>query len=466
MDASRSSSASACPGCGKPLDPLRAGHVAILEGGFRYFCGPECKLLYVDVASKRISLEALTAEPPSVAPPSVAARSVAPPSVAPPSVTVSGVTSVGARSVTIREVTEPSPVHVPSFPSPSSSPSPVSAARASVSPRSAPAAEDEAPPATLRSGDPASDDPASVPGADPAEEGEEAVVEAQPPSLARPRPEPVPLRASVAAAAPVVGIAFGVAAFVVSLAGAAGAPLRLPFAALSLLVLVVTTLLAARDPSEPGSGFVIGPVLLAAAGALLSLTTHDPHAEAHVAFVGLASASVLLVMQMITWSRRDVAEARARILAGLDVTVRVVTGAGEGSEEIAAAAVKPGEQVVIEAGEVVGVDGIVTGGEAEVAPWLDSPVVLVKREGDPVVAGATVLSGRLRVTSTFAGGDRAWVRLHQLASARIDVASPLVVLARQTAERGAPIAALLVGGATYANNGTWPDVLVAASAGA
>ena len=58
MDASRSSSASLCPGCGKAIDPLRAGHVAILDGGFRYFCGAECKSSYVDVTSKRMALDA------------------------------------------------------------------------------------------------------------------------------------------------------------------------------------------------------------------------------------------------------------------------------------------------------------------------------------------------------------------------------------------------------------------------
>ena len=69
MDASRrpppSSAAgeAQCPGCGKAIDPLRAGQVAILDGSFRYFCGPDCKVAFVDVSSKRPSLEALTADP-------------------------------------------------------------------------------------------------------------------------------------------------------------------------------------------------------------------------------------------------------------------------------------------------------------------------------------------------------------------------------------------------------------------
>jgi Cu+-exporting ATPase len=144
--------------------------------------------------------------------------------------------------------------------------------------------------------------------------------------------------------------------------------------------------------------------------------------------------------------------------------VRVVNG--ESTVEVEASQVKPGEQVVVEQGEVVGVDGIVAAGDAEVAPWTDSPVVLPKREGDAVVAGGTVISGRLRVTATFAGADRAWLKLGESPTARVDVAAPLVVLARRTVERGAPIAGLLVGCATYANNGGWPEVIVAASAGA
>jgi cation transport ATPase len=127
--------------------------------------------------------------------------------------------------------------------------------------------------------------------------------------------------------------------------------------------------------------------------------------------------------------------------------------------------VKPGEQVVVEAGEMIAVDGIVAAGEAEVAPWLDSPSLVDKREGDAVVGGAVVVSGRLRVNTTFAGPERAWLRLLLAPSSRIDVAAPLVAFVRRAVERGAPLAALLVAGAVYADNGSWLDVAIAACAG-
>ena len=270
--------------------------------------------------------------------------------------------------------------------------------------------------------------------------------------------------ARIARAAPIVGIALGVLAVVVSLAGEGGSALRLPFALAAAAILVAHAGLGKREPSDPAPWFIAGPVVLGALGAVLSLALHDARADAHAGFVGLAAAGALLVDVLVTRSRRDVSDARARVAQALATRVRVVRG--ETTAELDAAQVKPGEQVVAEAGEVVGVDGIVAAGEAEVAPWMDSPIVLKKREGDAVVAGATIVSGRLRVTATFTGAERAWLKLGQSQAARVDVAAPLVALARRTVERGAPIAALLVGGATYANNGAWPEVVIAASAGA
>lgn len=41
-------SGSTCPACGKGLDPLRAGHVAVLGGAFFYFCDRSCKADYME----------------------------------------------------------------------------------------------------------------------------------------------------------------------------------------------------------------------------------------------------------------------------------------------------------------------------------------------------------------------------------------------------------------------------------
>ncbi len=502
MDASRRpppSSASGeaqCPGCGKAIDPLRAGQVAILDGSFRYFCGPDCKVAFVDVASKRPSLEALTADPGPVGAKSAArpiereeeARSV-----------TSGVRAHDASARASSSPHSPEPVspdepeaqHEPEEHHESEEPEseePESEESESAESESAESEEQEqeeseeqerkeepkqesAPdevPSTLRSKAlraEAKVDADAPPGAATATEESD---HEEPPASSRrgsaPAFETTRLVAHVVGAAPYVGIVLGLLSVVVSLAGEGSASLRLPLALAAAAILVAHSGLSRREPSDLAPWFVSGPVVLAACGAVLSVSLHDVRSESHAAFVGLAAAGALLVNLIVARSRRDIFEARARIASALAIRVRVVSG--DGTAELPAAQVKPGEQVVVDAGEIVGVDGIVAAGDAEVAPWMDSPVVLTKREGDAVVAGASVISGRLRVTATFAGPDRAWLKLGQSQSARIDVAAPLVVLARRTVERGAPIAALLVGGATYAMNGGWPEVVIAASAGA
>lgn len=431
------SSASLCPGCGKAIDPLRAGHVAILGGGFRYFCGAECKSSFVDVTSRRVVLEAPTAEPPSV---------------------VSGVRPLEHFPAVMTREPEPEPERELER---EREPEPVAEAAAELEPE--PETDIEPPPETLRS---KSREPDAPPEPELQHEAE-LPAETAPVAPATAKPSTgalVRLLARVVALAPFAGIALGVLAVVVSLAGEAGSAARLPLALAASALLVVCSVLGPREPSDPAPWFAVGSVVLGACGATLSLATHDPRAESHAAYVGLAAAAALLVDVLVARSRRDVADARARIAVALSTRARVVRG--EGIVELEATQVKPGEQVVAEGGEVVAVDGIVAAGDAEVAPWMDSPVVLSKREGDAVVAGATVVSGRLRITATFAGAERAWLRLGQSQAARVDVAAPLVALARRTVERGAPIAALLVGGATYANNGGWPEVVIAASAGA
>src|SRR5580693_2034206 len=56
-----------CPGCGERVDPLRAGHVAVLEGRFRYFCHADCKQAYLQAHGKPLEEDVPTAKPPEVA---------------------------------------------------------------------------------------------------------------------------------------------------------------------------------------------------------------------------------------------------------------------------------------------------------------------------------------------------------------------------------------------------------------
>lgn len=434
-------SASFCPACQKPIDALRAGQVAILDGAFRYFCDAKCKGEYVEVLSKRPALEALTTQPPPVS---------------------SGVRSQAVRSQAVRSQEPP---QLREEPPPEPEPEPeIEDERADDPPdeqeleSDVPEAEPSfpAPPPSRRNVKAAESEP---------------VIELSPMTLRSPKVDketkevesapPGTLVAQIAAGAPFVGIALGALAAVVSLAGEAAAFTRLPLALAAAATLLVRRGLLPREHGEPSALVIALPVLVAAGAALASSVLHHPHAIAHAAFAGVAAAAALAVDVMLARARKDVTSRRAAVRTALGVSARVVRGDGVLVES---GDIKPGEQVVVEAGETIAVDGIVAAGDADVAPWLESPVLLRKGEGDAVVAGAVVVSGRLRINTTFSGAERAWLRLAGIAQSRIDVASPFVALARRVVERGAPIAALVVAAAVYANNGSWLDVLVAASA--
>src|ERR1700685_1018583 len=62
-----------CGGCGEPLEPLRAGHVAVLGGEFVYFFALQCKKHSLYTTASGADLP--TAEPPPV---SAAAAPAAP----------------------------------------------------------------------------------------------------------------------------------------------------------------------------------------------------------------------------------------------------------------------------------------------------------------------------------------------------------------------------------------------------
>lgn len=443
---------------------LRAGHVAILDGAFRYFCDASCKASYVDAVSKRPSLEAMTAAPPSVA--SVTAS-------APAAVVASGVREHEGREPgrRIPEEEAASPIPAPPAelePGPATIEAPSEGVRtlppvvdrgepetSAAEPEPEPEEEGEPSPSTLRS-------PSSAE-LEPARPGRAAEKTASDPAREEPS---VPAR--LVALAPAAGIFAGILSAVVSLAGEPAGAVRLPLALVAAVLVLSRKVFGSREPSEPSPWVVVGPIVLASGVAIASALLHHVHMDAHASFVGLAAASVLIADVLLARARRDVIAARARTMSMLAVPARVVRA--DGVEEIDASEVKPGEQVVVNAGETIPVDGIVAAGEAEVAPWLDSPMLASKAEGSAVVAGAAVVSGRLRVNTTFSGNERAWLRLLSpanvaAAAARIEIAAPLVVSVRRLVERGAPAVGLVVAGAVYADNGSWLDVAIAASAG-
>ncbi len=444
-----------CPGCGQAVDPLRAGHVAALEGrGFHYFCRAACKQEFLRSSGRPQEEDVPTAAPPEVAYALEPANDANGPRTAPPS-------SVPSRA------TLPSVTRAPAVAAGEGQPEPPE------SPRSAPAVS------AVRSAQ-AVDPRAVFPSAPP--DGRSTLPSGRPASVEKALARKVPVapaasRRSDGATAVIdgLGIVAGVLAPAIGLLGAIADVARVPLVVFAWAALALRVQRSRRDPSDPHVLVVIAPAAAAVAAAWWAQAVSDPRAVAIAVFAGLACAVAIVVETTVGRSRERVHAAREAVERALDVRVRAVPswsrGAvaplelpGDDTIELPAADMRPGEPILVEAGEVVGVDGIVTGGEARVVPWLGARVEVARREGDPLVAGARVVSSRLRMTTTWSGRERAWVKLLSVPAARIDVAAPTARVLRHTVERGVPVAAILVGLATMANGARPVEVLAAMAA--
>ena len=101
------------------------------------------------------------------------------------------------------------------------------------------------------------------------------------------------------------------------------------------------------------------------------------------------------------------------------------------------ATIKPGEELVLRAGERLKVDVVITAGEARVEPWPGSRLRLLRGEGDGLLAGTTVIDGALRAVVRWVGHDRAWARLGVDPARRADRHLAVARLAERLASSGA-----------------------------
>lgn len=333
MDGSSTSTALVCPACGKSIDPLRAGQVAILDGVFRYFCKAECKSTFVDLNSKRSILEALTAEPPRVASVHRAGEPAVPPRVA----NIRGMADGAAFPHSDSEESRAGSERFVGSSSDASSAIEEPRSVADLGRGNGPQADSGRPTdehvnrvqatakvnEAVQEGHRTSDPPAPA-----------SVVS---PTLPEPRHvqressrrvEPSRAQTSVqsleryAGLLPVLGIAFGALSVVLGYGSEPANGLRLAFGLVASSAAIAHVLLRAHESSDLRRWFLVGPVLLAASAALLSFMAHDVHAGAHAAYLGLCSAGVALACGMVARARRDVERTR-----GDGNAVRVEVGA-------------------------------------------------------------------------------------------------------------------------------------------
>lgn len=203
---------------------------------------------------------------------------------------------------------------------------------------------------------------------------------------------------------------------------------------------------------------LFGPVVAIAAAVGLRLS-EQPEAESAISLAGVVTLCSALSLLFVGRARRPLDLERLQALAELDTTARRIVAGGQVALTHAAD-LRPGEEIVVEPGDVLPVDVTVTAGAAQVLPWLGAKAQVERREGDSVVAGAVVVSGTLRAVVGWAGNDRAWVRLTHDPRRRADAHARLARLGRNVAEKAAPFVAGFAALLAFAGSGSSASVLL------
>jgi cation transport ATPase len=239
-------------------------------------------------------------------------------------------------------------------------------------------------------------------------------------------------------------IAISVVAGVLSAALVLVGPVPIALTARVVLVLVAAGSFSAHAFTTEGDPGDLHPVAGTAApvgagiAALVARIVSHPDASEVVGFAGVLVASLAAIVWMMDRAGHPIAVERALVRQSLSVGGhRIVSGE---VTEAPADDLRPGEEIVIEAGEVVPADATVIAGRATVHPWAGATSTTVRDEGDPVVAGARVVEGRLRAIASWSGNDRAWMRLTHDSRRRADIHAPLAKLGRNLAMRGSIVA--------------------------
>ncbi|NUO51847.1 MAG: HAD family hydrolase [Polyangiaceae bacterium] len=363
-----------CSACGKLIDPLRAGHVAIFDQKLHYFC---------DVRLCRAAFLAPFGDEP--------ARDATPPPVSktPPAEHVGAIERA----------------HAPVVP------------------------DDVLP---------------DLPDLDD-ERGFVEAIGRRTPEAAPPRAEAPATERDVGALLLLIAVVAGTLAVLLGLTGGG----KLLLLARVLLAAVGVGMLAARaattppDASDPHALPLLAPPLGAiAVAAWATLRSPASIAGEAASLAGTIVTATAVGAWLLEAARREVTAERAWVEASLTIPGRrvTVTGFEEGILDL-----RPGERVMVQAGEDVPVDLTIAEGEAEVLPWPGATATARRRPGDPIVAGAHVVRGKIVGVCTWGGADRAFARLVLDPRRRVDALAPVARAARSLAERWSAAAAAAAG---------------------
>jgi P-type E1-E2 ATPase len=181
----------------------------------------------------------------------------------------------------------------------------------------------------------------------------------------------------------------------------------------------------------------IGLNLAALGLALISFARQQLDADAAINFAGTllaTSSGTTLLLRRLFRRTDDRREALRRWLSQPATRVQ-----GDAVLPLDSQELRPGEEIVVHAGETVVADATVVAGRAEIYPWFGASTVHSVGPEDFVYAGATLASGQLRATVRWTGLDRHWERLTNDPARAADDHSPVVILAKKLSFWGAPL---------------------------
>lgn len=262
----------------------------------------------------------------------------------------------------------------------------------------------------------------------------------------------------------ILGIIGSLLSIALSLAGSSGLALtaRLLSVATAAVALISARVTTPTGPESPHGVFVLlGPsasITLSAVARLLG----DPLAGPLLTLSGVIVAATSVEVWYSATYRAPLEAERSLIEQALGADAHQVVGTDLAT--VPAKELRPGEEIVVSDNEVVPADGTIGAGEAEVVPWLGSSEVVNRTMGDPIVAGARVKKGRLRVIVSASGMDRSWARLVLDPRRRADVHSQLARMGRLVSERGSIVAAGTAMLAAFASNLPLLEILAVAVA--
>lgn len=235
---------------------------------------------------------------------------------------------------------------------------------------------------------------------------------------------------------------------------------RLTVMLVAALSLAAESLMGVREPTELHPAAVLAAPLAGSAVALGFRLLDEPRTGSAITLAAVLIAVSAAGAAAMRRARRHIDTERVQLASDLDKPCHRVVG--DDLVSARAADLRPGEEIVVEAGEYVPVDATVSAGSGEVLPWLGATAPATRREGDALVAGARVESGRLRAVVGWAGFDRAFMRLTNDPRRRADVFAPVARAGRITAERIAPFVAGFAALAAYAGDADGTQILLLA----